>query len=72
MFRKFFEQRKAIRDAKLHERGYNWAAGKLLRGVTLDEIESHISECHYNAFDQGIEDAMSTFEKLGELRHEAL
>ena len=63
----FIEERKAAAEKRNFERGYDWAAGMLLRGATEEEIQTLI-ECSevfdsYNGFDEGAEQAIKDFDK---------
>lgn len=61
--------KKAKDDKELYERGYDWAAGNLLRGITLEEVESHIESSmnfnDYNSFDRGAEHAIEMLGQIG-------
>ena len=54
--------------ANLYSKGYCWAAGQLISGDNIDNIQSMVN-CSkafgdYNEFDQGLEEAIMNFQTL--------
>lgn len=61
MFKKWKEKKKA----DLYRRGYDWAAGLLLREeCCIESIQAQISISDYDSFDKGVEQAISDFIKM--------
>lgn len=58
---KWLQGCKRLQELRLRQRGFDWAAGRLLEGMSMEELESHISSFDYNAFDSGVEDAISAW-----------
>ena len=64
-FRKWRAERAERRKRTLHRRGYAWAAGELLRGVSEDEIDAYTSNpFDANEFERGADEAMRDFAAL--------
>lgn len=61
----FVEKQKRIRRFKTHKRGYAWAAVKLLKGDSPNNVISYVNSAKdfnaYTEFDRGIEDAVRDF-----------
>ena len=67
MFLKKYRQDRVKRlDKKMYNRGYDFAAGALLRGEeTPLSIESHYCICDWTSFDRGVNDAVATLIEKG-------
>lgn len=64
---KWLQKRKQERGGLLRSRGYDFAAGELLRGTTRDRLES-VSLYGRTAFDEGVDNAIRDWEKkVGEV-----
>jgi len=59
VIRAYFAERKAVADAREHQRGYDYAAGALLRGTAPNELEIEMDAMQYRTqFDVGMERAI--------------
>lgn len=63
MIKEFFARRRAARDERDFNRGYDYAAGALLRGTSIDELEAEADGMQYaTAFDLGMSTAIRDWE----------
>ena len=64
----WYRQRLERQKKESYHRGYDWAAGKLLRGSTEDEIDCQVQLAKevgsYTEFDSGAEDALLRYKGL--------
>lgn len=66
MFKRFFEARRIESDAQAHRRGYEWAAGVMLKGRDPDTIAYALKMQewdHDHPFDAGIEAATADWRR---------
>ena len=66
LFRLICDLVRPVSDAELESRGYEYAKGRLAKGVSEDELDAQISVFDKNAFDCGIERALRDFLQGGE------
>ena len=64
LFRFICDLVRPVSDAELESRGYEYAKGRLAKGVSEDELDTAVFD--KNAFDCGIERALRDFLQGGE------
>lgn len=73
----YLSKRKLKREKELYNKGFDYAAGELLRQAptedVIQELQSHV-DCavhfdDYDEFDHGIDDAIDRAIKLGIAKH---
>lgn len=65
--KEYFKQRRQARQLAEIERGYDYGAGQLLRGVPVDIVESYAFNPYDNSrahFDRGIINATKDWDRL--------
>lgn len=66
---KWWKARKARAQQQLFDRGFDYAAGELLRGKQPQELEDHVDGAHMfedaNEFDDGIVAALVAWRQAG-------
>lgn len=64
MILKYIEKRKKRKEREQYDKGYDWAAGILLRSGCVEEVESYTYGREYHIFDSGAIHAVRDFIKL--------
>jgi len=62
MFKALLKRWRAEQDAEAHSRGYDWAAGQMLRGTTATQVETALEAQAWepgHPFDKGVRDAVT-------------
>lgn len=59
----WFARQRSIREDRARARGFDWAAGQLLRGAPVAELEAQIAFVDFTSFDQGIVDAIARWDR---------
>ena len=63
--KEWLHKRKKNKDINQYVKGYNYAAGEILRGVSSPiEIESHYYGSSWTPFDRGCDDAIDLLTEL--------
>lgn len=63
-FTAWFRRRDEANHAASHRKGYDWAAGELLRGRDPESVEAECDWMPPRQFDEGVIDAIRQFETI--------
>ena len=63
-FKRLLANERALKAERAYRRGYDWAAGLLLRGYPADSVMDQLDGEQPYEFDRGVTDACNTYKAL--------